>query len=51
MQDWPLLGIQASSPAARADPPERDDEQLVVVDPFAYESPFGEVLCTVLPEL
>src|SRR5215203_3417221 len=30
--------------ANRSDAPERDYEKLVTVDPFIYETPFGEVL-------
>jgi len=45
MQDRPPLEIRPLVLAARADPPERNDEQLVAVDPSIYESSFGEVLC------
>jgi hypothetical protein len=44
MQDQGPLEIRPLVPAARTDSPERNDKKFVAVNPFGYESPFGEVL-------
>jgi hypothetical protein len=44
MQVQGPLEIRPSVPTARIDFPERNYEQFVAVNPFGYESPFGEVL-------
>jgi hypothetical protein len=43
MQDRPLE-IRPLVPTARTDSPERNYEKFVAVNPFGYETPFGEVL-------
>jgi hypothetical protein len=44
MQDQGPLEIRPLVPAARTDSPERNDKKFVAVNPFGYETPFGEVL-------
>jgi hypothetical protein len=44
MQDGPPLEISSLGLVARTDSPKGDDEQLIAVNPFGYETPFGEVL-------